>query len=146
MHKHIAPTRKEDGCYTDLQKTLDGVDREDVLLLLGDLPRVGSIEKHTGIGMGVRSCHGVGKMDENGEALLSFCALNELVFMTTIFEKKNIHEYTWQHPCKGSKKWHHQAQMLLFCAQRIALTGSGRIKHLMKAHALISATSCLTSG
>ena len=28
---------------------------------------------------GVRGCHGVGKMSENGEALLSFYALNELV-------------------------------------------------------------------
>ena len=38
------------------------------------------------------------------EALLSWCALNSLVVMNTMFEKKNIHKYTWQHP--GSKQWH----------------------------------------
>ena len=43
-------------------------------------------------------------MNESGEALLSFCALNELVIMNTTFEKKDIHKYTWEHP--GSKKWH----------------------------------------
>ena len=43
-------------------------------------------------------------MNENGEALLTFCALNELVIMNTTFKKKNIHKYTWQHP--GSKQWH----------------------------------------
>ena len=56
---------------------------------------------------GQKGCHGVGKMNESGEALLSFCALNELVIMNTTFEKKDIQyvsKYTWEHP--GSKKWH----------------------------------------
>ena len=56
------------------------------------------------------------KINENGESLLSFYALNELVIMNTTFGKKNIHKYTWQHP--GSKKWHvlitSSTQMLLF--------------------------------
>ena len=50
---------------------------------------------------GVRGCHGVEKMNGNGESLLSFYALNELVIMNTTFEKK-LHKYTWQHA--GSKK------------------------------------------
>ena len=29
---------------------------------------------------GVRGCHGVGKMNKSGEALLSFCALNNLEY------------------------------------------------------------------
>ena len=41
-------------------------------------------------------------MNESGEALLSFYAVNELVIMNTTFEKRNIHKYTCQHP--GSKK------------------------------------------
>ena len=51
---------------------------------------------------GVRGVHGVGRMNEAGEDLLSFCALNELTIMNTCFEKK-IHKLTWQHP--GNKQW-----------------------------------------
>ncbi len=43
-------------------------------------------------------------MNESGEALLSWCALNGLVVLNTMYEKKGIHKYTWQHP--GSKQWH----------------------------------------
>ena len=98
---HRSSQGKKDEFYADLQKSLDGVDRNDVLLLLGDFnARVGSNEKFTGMSSwdGVKGCHGVGKMNESGEALLSFSALNELVIMNTTFEKKDIHKYTWQHP------------------------------------------------
>ena len=37
-------------------------------------------------------------MNESAEALLSFCALNDLVIMNNTFEKKDIHKHTWQHP------------------------------------------------
>ena len=60
--------------------------------------------------------HGVGKMNENGEALLTYCALNELAIMNTTFEKKNIHKYTWQHP--GSKQWHCIDYIIMRQAQR----------------------------
>ena len=33
-------------------------------------------------------------MNKSGEALQSFCAVNELVIMNTTFEKRNIHKYT----------------------------------------------------
>ena len=46
----------------------------------------------------------MGKVNEAGAELLSFCALNELTIMNTHFKKKNIHKFTWQHP--GSKQWH----------------------------------------
>ena len=48
--------------------------------------------------------HGVGKVNEAGQELLSFCALNRLAVMNTYFEIKSIYKHTWQHP--GSKKWH----------------------------------------
>ena len=47
---------------------------------------------------------GIGKINEAGEELLSFCALNGLTIMNTHFQKKTVHKYMWQHP--GSKKWH----------------------------------------
>ena len=61
---HRSSQEKKDVFYTDLQKTPDRVDRNDVLLLLGDFnARVGSNEEHTGVSNwnGVKGCHGVGK-------------------------------------------------------------------------------------
>ena len=42
---------------------------------------------------GMRELHGVGKMNEAGEALLS-CALNEMAIMNTDFQKKTSHKHT----------------------------------------------------
>ena len=104
---HRSAQEKKDEFYAHLQETIDSVHVDDVLLVVGDFnARVGSSERRENSSMwdGVRGCHGAGKMNESGEALLSFCALNELTIMNTCFEKKNINKYTWQHP--GSKKWH----------------------------------------
>ncbi len=71
---------------------------------------VGDFNARVGCGVkddswsGVRGSHGVGRMNGNGEGLLSWCAQNSLAVMNTMFPKKRIHQYTWQHP--GSKKWH----------------------------------------
>ncbi len=60
--------------------------------------------KGTPVWDGVRGFHGVGKLNEAGEELLAFCAVNELAIMNTFFEKRSIYKHTWQHP--GNKKWH----------------------------------------
>ena len=104
---HGAPLERKEDFYADLQSTLDSVHVDDVLLLVGDFnARVGSSDRQGGTPTwdGVRGYEGVGKLNESGEVLLSFCALNELTIMNTYFEKKNIYKYTWQHP--GSKQWH----------------------------------------
>ena len=49
-------------------------------------------------------CGRVGKMNENGETFLSFCALNELSIMNMKFVKADVYKHTWQHP--GTKCWH----------------------------------------
>ena len=93
--------------FSDLQATFDGVDEHGVLLIAGDFnARVGSSERGRDVPAwdGVRGFRGVGKSNEAGVDLLSFCALNELVIMNTFFEKRSIHKHTWQHP--GRKKWH----------------------------------------
>ena len=46
----------------------------------------------------------VGHLNENEERLLSFCAMNEVYIMNTIFAKKRIHQHTWQHI--GMRIWH----------------------------------------
>ena len=104
---HRSTQEKKDEFFADLQSTLDSVPEDDVLLLLGDFnARVGSSRRESDnpSWSSVRGFHGIGKMNESGEALLTFCAINELVIMNTTFEKKNIFKHTWQHP--GSKQWH----------------------------------------
>ncbi len=64
---------------------------------------MGDFNARVGCG-GVRGCHGVGRVNDNGEALLSWCGQNGLTVMNTMFQKKRIHQYTWQH--SESKQWH----------------------------------------
>ena len=102
---HRARQKDKDKFYADLQSVVDGVSAEDVLLVVGDFnARVGSGQMGGDEWDGVRERHGVGLMNTSGEALLAWCLLNGLVVMNTVFEKKEIHKYTWQHP--GSKRWH----------------------------------------
>lgn len=102
---HRASQVDKDKFYADLQSVVDGVSTEDVLLIVGDFnTRVGSGKVGGDEWEGVRGKHGVGLMNEDGEALLSWCSLNGLVVLNTVFEKKKIHKYTWQHP--GNKQWH----------------------------------------
>ena len=64
------------------------------MLIVGDLnARVGSTERggSSVSWPGVRGVHGVGKVNEAGAELLSFCALNELTIMNTHFKKNNNH-------------------------------------------------------
>ena len=41
---------------------------------------------------GVCGCHGVGCINESGEALLFWYAQNGLVVMNTVFQKKRMHQ------------------------------------------------------
>ena len=54
-------------------------------------------------------------MNEDNEALLSWCSLNGLVVLNTVFEKK-IHKYTIQHP--GNKQWHCIYYIIMRLGQR----------------------------
>jgi ribosomal protein S7 len=70
---------------------------------MGDLnARVGVIEHST-------SPHTVGPfatdlLNSNGERLIEFCLINNLVISNTFFQHKSIHQKSWMHP--GSKQWH----------------------------------------
>ena len=64
---------------------------DDLLLVMGDFnARVGCREDMDLSWLGVQGRFGVGKLNENGEHLLSFCAMNELCIMNTMFAKKSI--------------------------------------------------------
>ena len=67
--------------------------------MIGDFNvRVGGSDRHEDDPMWdkVRGYHGVGKMNESGEELLSYCATNKLTIMNTWFEKRSTLKYTWQ--------------------------------------------------
>ena len=61
---------------------IDGVTEEDVLMVVGNYnARAGSSKRQEveeDMWSDVRGCHGVGQVNENGEALFSWCALNSL--------------------------------------------------------------------
>ena len=86
-----APTCPDvkNGFYNDLQASLNSVPKDDLLILVGDFnARVGSTPREEdSVWHGVRGYHGVREMNERSENLLSFCAMNELFVMNTLFEK-----------------------------------------------------------
>ena len=72
--------------YNDLQALLNSMPKDDLLILVGDFnARVGSTPREeNSVWHGVHGYHGVGEMNESGENLLSFCAMNELIVMNTL--------------------------------------------------------------
>ena len=75
------PVEEKERFYSYLQDTLDTVSEHDLLLVIGDFnARVGSTEQGDSeeTWKEVKGVHGVGRMNEAGADLLSFCALNDL--------------------------------------------------------------------
>ena len=92
-----ADEQVKDDFYEQLQKIVDGVPRREMLLVVGDwnanvgqqqLEEEGTVGK---FGM-------AGERSDNGERFVSFCALNNLVIVSTMFPHKEIHRYTWTSP------------------------------------------------
>ena len=110
-----SPQQDKDDFYADLQRVIDLVPDSDMLVILGDWnARVGS--NLDGVWDGVLGVHGLGKMNEAGMFLLSFCSMNCLSIMNTMYEKRDIHKRSWQHP--GTKKWHSIDFILMRQSQR----------------------------
>jgi len=83
----------------DLQRTLDTLPAEDIVVVLGDFnARVGKRSAEDDVWQEVRGLHGIGTCNEAGEQLLELCAVNNLTIMNTWFKKKPIHLGTWVHP------------------------------------------------
>jgi hypothetical protein len=82
--------------YEQLQAVVDTVQKHDLLIVMGDLnAKVGD----SNIGFeSVIGGHGIGTRNANGEALLDFCGLNNLLVTGTIFPHKLIHKQTWTSP------------------------------------------------
>ena len=96
------PIEEKNQFYDLLAETLDQVPCGDRLLLVGDFnARVGS---DTNTWPNVVGNHGFGAQNEQGLMLLQLCARFGLSITNTLFQHKDIHKGTWQHP--RSKQWH----------------------------------------
>ena len=83
----------KDSFYAELQSVVDKVPGRDMLILMGDMnAKVGSSNTDREREMGR---HGLGDMNENGEMLADFCAVNNLVIGGTLFPHCCHHKATW---------------------------------------------------
>lgn len=92
----------KDAFYSALDETILGIPQSDKVWLVGDFnARVG---KNSGVWPGVLGPHGVGKMNDNGLRLLTFCTEHCLSITSTQFQLPDKLKTTWMHP--RSKSWH----------------------------------------
>ena len=105
-----APTNEEgneeetEKFYADMQEALCEVPKRDMVLIMGDFnARVGCDDNTW---KGVIGRHGPNEKNENGERLLDFCALNNLVVTNTLFKHRSCHQYTWFHPAEEGVAGH----------------------------------------
>ena len=86
-----------DEFYETLQKAFDKVNKNDYILLMGDLnARI----RNRGI-QNVMGTNGEDILNNNGNKLIDFSTFNQLKIMNTYFRHKNIHKYTWE--ARGQK-------------------------------------------
>ena len=84
-----AHVEMKDQFCDDLQAVISSAPTDDPLLMMGDFnERIGYGGDSDPSWLGVRGMFGVGRLHENGEHLLGFCAMNELCIMNTMFAKK----------------------------------------------------------
>ena len=94
--------------YEQLQSIVEKVNKRDLLLITGDMnAKVGSSNHNRERVMGK---HGTGIINSNGERLIDFCEMNNLVITGTIFPHKDIHKNTWTSP---DGKTHNQIDHIL---------------------------------
>jgi hypothetical protein len=83
--------------YWDLQSEKDKTNKNDFLIVAGDLnARIGN----TPI-TGIVGNNGEPIINNNGQSLTDFAATNDLKITNTFFRHKDIHKYTWS--ARGSR-------------------------------------------
>ncbi|XP_061166428.1 craniofacial development protein 2-like [Saccostrea echinata] len=86
----------KDNFYSQLQAEIEKTPRHDLFVIMGDLnAKVG--KKNTDYER-VMGKHGVGTRNDNGERLVEFCAMNNLVIGGTLFTHRDIHKLTSNSP------------------------------------------------
>ena len=83
-----AQTEASEKFYEELQEAVCGVPRQDMLVIMGDFnARVGCDDEAW---HGVIGRNGPNEKNSNGDRLLDFCALNNLVVTNTTFKHRPI--------------------------------------------------------
>jgi len=78
--------------YETLQKILDKVNKNDYIMLIGDMnARVGNNRIAN-----VMGTNGEATLNSNGRKLIDFCKFNNLKIMNTFFKHREIHKFTWE--------------------------------------------------
>ena len=88
---HWASTEVNDKFFDDLQAVISSTPQDDLLLVMGDFnARLGCEDDTDPSWLEVRDSYmfGVGQLNENGEHLLTFCAMNELCIVNTMFAER----------------------------------------------------------
>ena len=91
-----AEDESKEEFYEQLQREVVATPRHDILIVMGDLnAKIGQDNEGWEKVMGQ---HGLGRMNENGERLATFCGNNDLVIGGSLFKHKDIHKITWTSP------------------------------------------------
>ncbi|XP_068227651.1 craniofacial development protein 2-like [Palaemon carinicauda] len=95
---NYSPVEREEEYYEELQSVVDEIPERDMKIVIDDFnAKVGRNNR------GIKNVIGVECLNEfankNGALLISFCSANNLVIGGILFQKKNIHKYTWTSPC-----------------------------------------------
>ena len=96
-----APTNEasddsKDRFYEDLQNVINRISIHDIKLCVGDFNAIVGSDNSA-----FSTCmknQGMGKINDNGIRMASFCLANNLVIGGSLFKHKNIHKYTWTSP------------------------------------------------
>ena len=95
------PPEETEKFYSDLGVLVRKIPNGDKIVVMGDFnARVGSDYNS----WPVLGKHGIGNLNRNGLALLTFCTENNLSISSTFFQQKDKYKSTWMHP--RSKHWH----------------------------------------
>ena len=98
-----AASRSNDKFYSDLQDTWNKVSSSHMIIFMKDFnAHIGSAQHNT-------SPQTVGPFatdsrTNNGESLVNFCVVSNVVISNTFFQYKPVHQKSWMHP--RTKKWH----------------------------------------
>ena len=91
-----SPEDAKEQFYRQLSDLIQSTSKNNKIVLLGDFnARVG---KENSSWENVLGSHGVGKANDNGLLLLSFCAEQGLCITNTLFRMADKFKTTWMHP------------------------------------------------
>lgn len=84
---------EESGLHMRSQSTLDKMPKSDMVLVVGDFNARVGLQQHqtsrTVVGPVASD-----QLNDNGDRLIDFCSINDLIISNTFFKHKTIHEKT----------------------------------------------------